>query len=73
MCLSEGAGRAPWVCATSEIEGGSRVHALRGRGVRVFEMRCARGTISDGKGRGRKVAEENEGFARTEVLAKWRF
>ena len=57
----------------SKMEGEPWVSTLRGRGVRVSEMRCARGTISNGRGQGRKVAEENEGFARTGVLAKWGF
>ncbi|KAL6315840.1 hypothetical protein AAG906_008227 [Vitis piasezkii] len=31
----------------------------------------ARGGVSNGEGRGRKVAEENEGFAMIGVLEKW--
>ena len=72
MRLGEGARRAPRVCAMSEMECEPWVRALRGRGVRVSEMRCARGTISNGEGQGRKVGEENEGFTGCLVFAKWR-
>ena len=73
MRLGEGKGRAPRVCAISEMEGEPWVRALRGRGVRGSEMRCAQSTISNGDGQGCKVAEENEGFAGIGVLAKWGF
>ena len=52
------------------MKGEPRVRALRGRGVSLFEVRCARGSLSNGERQGRKVAEENEGFAGTGVLTK---
>ena len=53
-----------------EMKGEPRVRALRGRGVSLFEVRCARGSLSIGERQGRKVEEENEGFAGTGVLTK---
>ena len=38
--LGEGAGRASRVHAILKMEGGPRVHARRGLGVRLFEVRC---------------------------------
>ena len=48
--LGEGAGAAPLVRAMSKMEDEPQVCALRGRGVRLFEVRWARGSESNGEG-----------------------
>ena len=47
--LAEGVVRAPRVCAMLEMKGVPRVHAPRGRGVRLFKVRCSRGSKSNGE------------------------
>ena len=54
--LGEGAGRAPLIRAMLKMKDEPQVCALKGRGVRLFEVRCAGGSESNGEGRGRKVA-----------------
>ena len=47
--LDEGVGGALRLRAMSKMEGSTRICALRGRIVRFFKMRCARGSELNGE------------------------